>query len=146
MLDVLRVVGHVVLPKELAHDARVGATGKFDPLGSVRDSKSGGEGVSKGFPPRAAGVQQGAVDVEENEFDHPPAKLATARGDGKGEVLEGLLLVLLNLRHQEMDEMLEPFLEGEGGQNGLPGHRTGKHSAGNEIGNLIGARKLVEIV
>ena len=60
----------VVLPEKFAHQAHVGATGKLHFLRAVRDAEFRRKRFGKRLDAGAARVDERAVNVEENEFDH----------------------------------------------------------------------------
>src|SRR2546423_15342067 len=58
------------LLKEIAHDCRVGAAGEIKVFGGVRDVKFEFANFGECFFARAAGLDERAVDIEEDEADH----------------------------------------------------------------------------
>ena len=66
--DVFRGLGQPVAGEHVADDAGVGAAGDFDGGKIVVDAEAVAEAEAEGAFARAAGGEEGAVDVEEEEF------------------------------------------------------------------------------
>src|SRR5439155_9388576 len=60
----------LVLQKKLTRQACIGAAGEFQPFGTVGDVELRGKRAAKRLHSRAAGLDQRAVDVEENQANH----------------------------------------------------------------------------
>ena len=63
-----------VQPKEFADEADIGASGEFHPLDAVTRAELGGEHLRKRPDARASGVDERAINVEENESNHVGAQ------------------------------------------------------------------------
>ena len=73
-LKVLRRRRDLVEAEELAHEADIGAPGELQPLEPVHGIELGGKRLGKSLHPRAARVDQRAVNIKENQPHHAPGK------------------------------------------------------------------------
>lgn len=69
-LKMRRIWFDVVQPEKLPHQAHIRAPGELHFLRAVKDAELSRECFGKRLDARAAGVNEGAINVEKDEFDH----------------------------------------------------------------------------
>ena len=70
--EIFRTRVDVMRPKAFSNQGRIGSPCEIQTSRRVRDVECGRKGACKGFHTRAAGADQGAVDIEEDQSDHGP--------------------------------------------------------------------------
>jgi hypothetical protein len=70
--EIFRSGGDVMKAEQLAHEAHIGAAWKIDLFDAVMSVEFRGKRFRKRFYTRTAGMDERAVDVEQNEPHHAP--------------------------------------------------------------------------